>query len=167
MKFTGTLSKPHLDLTAYRKVLDKHLREALAQALMEWLEATVLAMPEGLPVWSGATRATFLALARHIEYDIPIAPMAPSREAQGESQSLGLYDPGEKTPWHYTFTYVTTLPWLLVNEYFDARQWGFPLKHPGPYEFQAKGQVAFRRLAESVHLPDPFEFVQSRKIKVQ
>ena len=76
MKFTGTLVAPRIDLAKYRKALDKHLRETIAQALMEWLEATVLAE---VPVWSGASRATFLQLARNIEYNIPIFPVAPRR----------------------------------------------------------------------------------------
>ena len=67
----------------------------------------------------------------------------------------------------YVFTVPTTLPWLIINEYFDATQWGFHLKKPGPYDFQKKGQAAFRKFAETVRLPDPFECLKSTKIKVR
>ena len=117
-------------------------------------------------MWSGASRATFLALARNIEYNIPIFPEVPSRVSQGEAQSAGKLDRGETTPGRYVFTYKATLPWLIINEYFDATQWGFHLKKPGPYEFQIKGQAAFRKFAETVRLPDPFTCLKFAKIKV-
>jgi hypothetical protein len=162
MKFTGTLRAPRIDLDKYRRVLDKHLREAIAQALMEWLEATVMAE---VPVWSGASRATFLALARNIEYNIPIFPVAPSRISRGVSESSGSLEADEMKG-RYVFTYQTTLPWLIINEYFDATQWGFHLRKPGPYDFQKKGEAAFRKAAATVRLPNPFECLKSTKIKV-
>ncbi len=162
MKFTGTLLAPSIDLAKYRRLLDARLREALAQALVRWLEATVIAE---VPVWSGASRATFLALARNIEYNIPIAPVAPSRTSQGEAASSGSWDVDESRG-RYLFTYQTTLPWLIINEYFDATQWGFHLKRPGPYDFQTKGAAAFREEARTVQLPDPFACLTTEKIKV-
>jgi hypothetical protein len=162
MKFTGTLRAPRIDLDKYRRLLDKQLREAIAQALREWLEATVLAE---VPVWSGASRATFLALARNIEYDIPIFPEVPSRTAQGVAESSGSLE-ADAMKGRYVFTYQTTLPWLVVNEYFDATQWGFHLRKPGPYDFQNQGAVAFRKFAESVRLPNPFACLKVTKTKV-
>ena len=159
MKFTGSLAAPRLDLSAYRRAMDKHLREAIAQALMAWLEATVLAE---VPVWSGASRATFRALANHIEYNIPIFPVAPSRISRGEADSSGSLETDEAKG-RYVFKYQTTLPWLLINEYFDATQWGFHLQKPGPYDFQKKGQAAFRQFAQSVCLPNPCEYLQSTR----
>ena len=46
------------------------MSEMIAQALMVWLEA-VLAE---IPVWSGASRATFVKLAQQIGYDLPVGP---------------------------------------------------------------------------------------------
>ena len=62
--------------------------------------------------------------------------------------------------------YTTSLPWLIINEYFDATQWGFHLKKPGPYDFQAKGLAAFLKFAEKVRLPDPFSCLKFAQIKV-
>jgi hypothetical protein len=162
MKFTGTLRAARIDMQKYRAALDACLREAISQGLMEWLEATVIAE---VPVWSGASRATFLALARNIEYNIPIFPVVPSRVGQGVSQSSGTLEANAGTG-RYIFSYQTTLPWLIVNEYFDATQWGFHLKKPGPYHFQSKGEAAFRKFAERVRLPDPFTCLKTIKIKV-
>jgi hypothetical protein len=163
MKFTGTLVAPRIDMAKYRNVLDKHLRETIAQAIMGWLEATVLAE---VPVWSGASRATFLALARNIEYNIPIFPVAPSRVDRGMAESTGSLEADAMTG-RYVFTYSTTLHWLCINEVADATQWGFHLKKPGPYDFQKKGQAVFRKFAENVRLPDPFECLKSTQIKVR
>ena len=83
MRFTGVLFAPRFDSAKYRRTLDKSLRTDIAQAVMEWLEATVIAE---VPVWSGASRATFIALGRKIEYNIPIFPEVPSRVSQGEAR---------------------------------------------------------------------------------
>lgn len=160
MKFNGTFRAPRIDLAKYRAVLDKYLRDKIGHAIEAWLEATVIAE---VPVWSGASRATFVQLANHIRYTVPITPVAPSREGQGLAQSIGKL---ETKDGRYVFTYQTTLPWLCINEYFDATQWGFHLKKPGPYEFQAKGQEAFRQVAEGVRLPNPFDSLKVTKIKV-
>ena len=98
----------------------------IAQALMEWLEA-VLAE---IPVWSGASRATFVKLAQQIGYNLPVAPAAvqcgprpvhqPDRpHGMGEAQSDGSLTANKETG-EYTFTYSTTLPWLIWNEYHNA-----------------------------------------------
>ena len=92
MKFTGNLRAPRIDLAKYRAVLDKYLKDKLGQAIEAWLEATVIAE---VPVWSGASRATFVQLANHIRYTVPITPVAPSREGQGIAQSVGKLDAGE------------------------------------------------------------------------
>lgn len=165
MKLTGKFVAPRLNLARYREVLKKHLHEAIAQALMEWLMATVI---NKVPVWSGASAATFRAVANYIRYTIPIVPVAAigSREAQGEVQSAGQLDAGDTKPGRFVFTYQTTLPWLLVNEYYDATQWGFHLKKPGPYHFQQAGAAAFWQFARGVRLPNPFMSLQGTSIQV-
>jgi hypothetical protein len=163
MKFKGTFRAMKFDLDGYRRAVDKHLRETIAMALMEWLEATVLAE---IPVWSGASRATFLAVARHIQYSIPIFSVAPvNRVGQGMAESVGELET-DSAKGRYVFKYSTTLPWLIVNEYFDATQWGFNLKKPGPYNFQLKGQLAFESFAANVRLPNPLPYIKPIPIKV-
>lgn len=164
MKFTAQFSIPRIDVAAYRNVLDAHMKDVIAQALMEWLEA-VLA---GIPVWSGASRATFVKLAQQIGYGLPVAPAAVetahglfteriNRTWMGTAQSDGKLTADKETG-EYTFTYSTTLPWLIWNEYHNANVEPDPtlfyrLIEPGPYNFQVTGARALLRFAETVDLP--------------
>ena len=99
----------------------------------------------GIPIWSGASVATFSKLASKVGLGMSIntAGDAPDRIRLGEENSEATFTP-DRDSGIYSFSYVTTLPHLIVNEYHDATQWGFNLKHPGPYHFQEKGQEAFR-----------------------
>jgi hypothetical protein len=54
MKFTGQIAAPRIDLIGYRTALDKAMREAIAQAVMEWLTRVL----EEIPDWTGTSRAT-------------------------------------------------------------------------------------------------------------
>jgi hypothetical protein len=169
MKCTGKFAAPRIDLDGYRAVLDKAMRETLAQALVEWLTRVL----EEIPSWSGASRATFALLADTIGMSVPNAPATNSRIGQGMSESIGSKLSVNEPAGHYTFTYQTTLPWLIWNEYNDANvdpdptKWPPPavLKKPGPYEFQAKGLVAFLHFADGVRLPSVKPFIKAKTIK--
>ena len=163
MKFKAQFSIPRIDVAAYRNALDAHMKGVISQALMEWLEA-VLAE---IPVWSGASRATFVKVAQQIGYNLPVAPAAVQavhglftsridRTAMGTAQSDGTLT-ADKEIGEYTFTYSTTLPWLIWNEYHNANVDPDPtlfyrLIDPGPYNFQVAGARAFLRFADSVDL---------------
>jgi len=149
MKFTGRLVAPRLNLDAYREAMHQALEEALAQACEIWLSTTVDSL---VPVWSGASRSTFLELASKIGRPIEIAPVVESREGRGMAEGHGRWE-ADKEKGLYFFEYSTTLWWLIVNEYHDATQWGIHLKTPGPYMFQVKGQAAFKHFANQVRLP--------------
>ena len=177
MKFTASLAAPSLDLAVYRKALDAHMKAAIAQGLMEWLEA-VLAE---IPVWSGASRATFVKLAQQIRYSLPVAPAAVEaahglytsridRTGMGMAESDGKLTANQETG-EYTFTYSTTLPWLVWNEYHNANidpdpSLFYRLLKPGPYNFQAVGARAFQRFAETVDLPSVKPHVRAVCIKL-
>ena len=164
MKFTASLAAPSLDLAGYRKALHAHMQAMIAQGLMEWLEAVLVE----IPVWSGASRATFVKLAQQIGYNLPVAPAAVEaahglfteridRTWMGTAQSDGKLTADKETG-EYTFTYETTLPWLIWNEYHNANVEPDPtlfyrLIEPGPYNFQVTGARAFLRFAETVDLP--------------
>jgi hypothetical protein len=171
MKFTAQLSIPRIDVAAYRDVLDGHMKAAIAHGLMEWLEA-VLAE---IPVWSGASRATFVKLAQQIGYGLPVAPAATAtgqridRTWMGMAQSDGRLTADKETG-EYTFTYSTTLPWLIWNEYHNANVEPDPslfhrLIDPGPYNFQVVGARAFLRFAETVGLPSVKPHVRAVRVK--
>jgi len=165
MKFTAQFSVPRIDVVAYRSALDKHMAHAIAQGLVVWLEA-ILAE---IPVWSGASRATFTKLASHISYSIPIAPVAVDRIGMGQASSDGGMVTDKQTG-EYSFTYSTTLPWLIWNEYHNANVEPDPslfyrVIKEGPYNFQAVGARAFLRFADNVDLLPVKPHLRAARVK--
>jgi hypothetical protein len=165
MKFNGQFSIPRIDVAAYRSALDQHMSDMIAQALMAWLEA-VLAE---IPVWSGASRATFVKLADSISYSLPITPTVMDRTWKGEAQSDGSLTANKDTG-EYSFTYGTTLPWLIWNEYHNANVEPDPtlfgrLIKEGPYNFQAVGARAFLAFADKVDLLPVAPYVKAERVK--
>ena len=160
MKLNGNFQVPKVNLNQFQQALHQELTKALVEGAKVYLEKVV---PENkddhVPVWSGASRATFARLASYVEYVIAWAPVttpagqAPDRIAMGLGQGEAIFDPGRSAPGVYSFTYETTLPHLIINESYDATQWGFHLRHPGPYHFQEKGRLAFEQSASTVVLP--------------
>lgn len=155
MKFTHSYRRPGLDLAGYKKALDKQMKEALAQGLMEWLNAVLVEVP----LWSGASRATFVKLAQHIDFSVPTSggPAPMDRTGEGMGASKGEFEANIESG-QYSFTYGTSLPWLIWNEYHNANVDPDPtlfyrLKKPGPYDFQTKGKAAFVHMTRLVGLP--------------
>lgn len=165
MKLSATFRAPRLDLAAYEKTLREHMAEAVAHAASEWLNG----VKEMIPVWSGASRATLLILARRVEFDIAISPVVPSRMDLGLTNATGdlhLSSLGEMS-----FSYATTLEHLVYNEYNNANlirlngKQIFHLTNPGPYNFQGAGLAAFKRYAATVTLPSPYQALKPVTIK--
>lgn len=156
MKIKATFRVPRVDFGKYRRALQDTIGDALGQAAFEWLGATTAA----IPVWSGASLATFLPLASQIGLSLSVSPVTRS-----SGISLGLNnatgnvtaDPDRGV---YKFEYSTTLAHLIFNEFNNANISPDPglfskLINPGPYEFQKKGQEAFKKVADDVRLPAP------------
>lgn len=164
MKFKGSLTTLQLDLEDYRKRLHEHLSDEIAHAAFLWLNAVL----DEIPTWSGASRATFLALSREVGFNLSINPVAKSRIGLGSSHGQGSMT-ADSEKGTYTFEYSTSLPHLIWNE-FNAPE-GDPnvfyrLIHPGPYRFQEKGQKVFEKLAADVELPNPWKSLKTKKVKV-
>ena len=87
MKFTGN-SLHRASTWQVPPALDKPLREASPRRSCSWLEATVMAE---VPVWSGASRATFLAVAQHrVQHpDLPRGPQPHDRRARRQAAEAG------------------------------------------------------------------------------
>ena len=176
MKFTAQFSIPRIDVSGYANALDAHMSEMIAQGLTVWLEA-VLAE---IPVWSGASRATFVKIAQQIGYNLPVGPATGDwahglfdsrmdRTAMGMAQSDGKLT-ADKTTGEYTFTYSTALPWLIWNEYHNANVDPDPslfyrVLKEGPYNFQVVGARAFLRFADNVDLLPVKPFVRGVRVK--
>lgn len=153
-----------LKLDQYKKALDTRMRELLAQGLMEWLSAVEAVVP----VWSGASRATFIKLGQLINYQVSTsggnAPFRREETGLAMSTAEG-FDETNTSKGYYAFTYGTTLPWLIVNEYNDATQWGFNLINPGPYDFQNKAKAKFLHATKVANLPLVTPFMAKKPIK--
>ncbi len=163
MKFKGTLRSIRIDMRGYRDKLHAHLSEQIAHAAFLWLNA-VLAQ---IPVWSGASHATFLRLARAVGYELAIQPRVISRIPYGQRHGDGevVTDPGKG---EYAFRFETSLAYLIYNEYNSANVTPDPtlfakLLQPGPYGFQQVGVKVFQEFAKTVRLPIPWD---NLKIKV-
>jgi len=167
MKFTHTYRAPRLNLAGYKKVLDQVMREVLAQGLMAWLEAVVAEVP----LWSGASRATFVKVASKINASVPVGggPAPMDRTGMGMAASTGEMVT-DISSGLYVFMYGTSLPWLVWNEFHNANIDPDPtlfakLKKPGPYEFQVKGAAAFLHNTSHVSLPAVAPYIKSSRVK--
>lgn len=165
MRFSFEYSTLHLSTSVWKKLLDQELRAALTQGGLIWLNAAL----SQIPIWSGASRGTFLKLAAKIGYSIGIGGGVPwlSGPSYGEAHStanLTVFDGA------YVLEYTTNLWHLVYNEYNDANanpeagRLFARLKQPGPYNFQDIAGESFRAFAKSVRLPTP---LRAMTIKTQ
>lgn len=164
MKWKGTLKAPRLALDKYRNALHNHLAQQTMEAAKRWFDGIIKA--NVVPVWSGASRATFRKLANQVQYIIPITPAVSSRIPMGEASSEGYLDMNPKTG-KYTFHYSTTLKHLVFNEYNNANLYGFNLRKPGPYHFQERAKAAFFVYAATIRLHSPWDFLTIHTIRVR
>ena len=166
MKFKGNLTTLRLNMEDYRKRMHEQLSEEIARAAFVWLDA-VLAE---IPVWSGASWATFLRLSREVGYSLVISPKAVNRIPYGQRHGDGEVITDSKKGL-YTFKYSTSLSWLISNEFNnntaenDPTVW-YRLKRPGPYRFQQAGQRAFEKMAGDVRLPSPWKSLKVSKQRI-
>jgi hypothetical protein len=91
------------------------------------------------------------------------------RTWKGEAQSDGSLTANKDTG-EYSFTYGTTLPWLIWNEYHNANVEPDPtlfgrLIKEGPYNFQAVGARAFLAFADKVDLLPVAPYVKAERVK--
>jgi len=156
MKLTGTFQSPRVDFGKYRQALKKCLADAIAQCAVAWLGATTAS----IPVWSGASRATFQRLASQVGFhlDIAVASGAPDQTDMGLTNSTGSIDVSSADKGLASFKYGTSLAHLIYNEFNNANVSPDPtlfgkLKRPGPYDFQTKGVLALRNALRDLQLP--------------
>lgn len=174
MKFIVRFQAPTINSQKYATALDTHLSRLIEQAGYAWLNAFVFQL---IPVWSGASRATFLKLAREVSFPLTITGIsAPSQfrstlgPRAGFQQSQGKVSKGQ-TPGIYTFRWQTDLFHLVFNELNDANanpvagRLFARLHRPGPYNFQELGQAAFKSFArDKGTLPNPWNHVTKTSI---
>lgn len=164
MKMTANFAVPTINLAGYRKELHDYMTKVIIQATREWLQAAT----GRVPVWSGASRATFSKLASEVKFDIEINPVAMSRVGMGSAASEGSIEAKDSK---YVFHYKTTLPWLVWNDAHNANVDPDPtlfakLINPGPYDLELAGYEAFKAFADTVTLPSVRPFLTSHLIRV-
>jgi hypothetical protein len=167
LRFSVKFRAPRIDETKYLQILAGRMENHVKRAATAWLNAIVISV---IPIWSGASRATFSKLASAVGQPLSLGGISsntalissqPRRwgPRAGYSQSEGFIEI-EKT--RFTFTYQTTLFHLVFNEEFDgnanpvAGRVFSQLKQPGPYGFRAIGQEAFQEFARTIRLPNPW-----------
>ena len=166
MRLTGTLQVPRLNIAAYKKRLAEDMIDALTQAAFEWIQAATAE----IPVWSGASHATFLELSREIGFQLQISQpgTAPNRVAYGTKHGDGDFISDANTG-IFSFKYETDLKHLVYNEFNNANLTPDPglfgrLLNPGPYHFQETARAAYLRAIRGVGLPDVRDFI---KVKIK
>lgn len=162
MRIQAQLQRPQLNVRKLSAAYTAVGSDAIAQAAIAWIEAALGI----IPVWSGASHATFLHLARAVGYSLPIDPVdnAPKRLSYGlrtSSGSVGI----SASAGQFTFSYDTSLKHLVYNEYHNANVTPDPdlfaqLINPGPYNFQEQSRRAALDAINDLHLPDPKLFIQ-------
>lgn len=142
-----------LDLRRFSKSVDDKMLEATKEGARVWLD-TVLAI---VPTWSGASRATFEALAQAVGYRVTYGPIRSFTDRRRLGQGTGFGGLRREGAGKYSFYYRTDLRYLLFNEANQARvgEAGVfkGLINPTPYKFFDAGEKAFLEYAQRVDLP--------------
>jgi hypothetical protein len=169
MKFTTSFVSLGLNVSAYRRVLLNALRNINERAGQAWIDAVVNETP--IPTWSGASRATFQKLAGELGTSVPIGPIRAKKDrtALGRESSDGSGVSEDESRPYAGFTYQTSLRYLAYNEYNKAVKGPPPQPYSNnvrftPYKFQARGLKAWKRVAKTAKLPNPFRYLTKRKM---
>lgn len=164
MKWKAKLQSPRINMEAYQRTLHEEMSEVITRAAFAWLTSVL----EQIPVWSGASHATFLQLSRQVGYTLSVSPRAMSRIPYGQSQGDGeiIADPVKG---YYAFNYETTLKHLIYNEYNNANADPDPalfyrLRQPGPYGFQQIGLRAYLEAIAGTELPRPTIKTKTKRV---
>lgn len=150
-KITGFLAKLSFNQAAYESELHKQLEKELYRAWDAWLNVFL----DIVPVWTGESVGAILPLANIIGRTVTVSPASSApgnRSVQGAGQSSAKVNIGGGRA---SITFTTNIDHLIVNEYIDARIFGFALKKPGPYDFQGMGKLAFLAVASTARIPSP------------
>jgi hypothetical protein len=161
-KISVKLTETILNVQKYSDTLKLDLAENITRAAFEY----VLAATSVIPVWSGASQATFTELANAIGLPLTISPVVQSREFLGQGFSSGDLDTSGTT---VSFVYETNLPHLIFNEYNDGNSSRGPgqfgtLLNPGPYGFQAIARGPAEAITSAFVGPNINLFIKKKKL---
>jgi hypothetical protein len=166
MNFTGRIPNLTFDKDAYLAALKQSMQDQIKQAIVVYVN-TIL---QRIPDWSGASVSTLATLGQAAGVNVALGggsgvELVGDRSAEGVAathSSTNMVGPV------YSFTYSTSLPWLVWNNLNDANENPDPTKwrhkpgqppmlhNPGPYELEALGWAAFSHYAWTLPDPSPF-----------
>ena len=169
MKWETDFVTVDINMISYRRAVLNYLRELNKEAGRAWIKEVIKGTP--IPTWSGASRATFLKLARELDTVVPIGPIeAPIRRVSlgvASSKGSGTFeDRGDVT---VGFDYDTNLRYLAYNEYNKATAGKYPKPFSNkvrftPYNFQERAAQAWEKEAKKAELPNPYSYITRNKI---
>lgn len=176
MKVKLDLVQIEINTGEWLTLMDRRLSTHINRSAARWINSIVFSV---IPIWSGASRATFVKLAREVNFPLSIGSASPTSSGSDVSPMLGFrQSSGEveknKSLGLYTFTYSTTLFHLVFNEQYDAnsdKKAGkvfSELLNPGPYNFREVGREAFETYArEKARLPSPWRTIRRQNRRVR
>jgi hypothetical protein len=146
-----------------KKDIDDYVASITKDSARIWLTEAL----SHIPTWSGASRATFEALAQSVGFVVTYGPITAfyNRQPLGTANGFGGLE--RVSQGYHTFYYSSQLRYLNFNDKNVAYvgvggvKWG--LINATPYQFVAKANVKFQEFASKASLPAP-KFV-SRTLK--
>jgi hypothetical protein len=161
------LRSSSIRLSEYKIAFANAAEANIAQAAFVWVSTAVAI----IPVWSGASRATFEKLASAISFNFDNTPKTPGIDARDEGRAEsegGVFS--DRARGVFSFRYSTSLEHLIFNESNDANQGGDPnvffrLINPGPYNFVDQANDAARPVLEDFVPPNLEAFITVRQVR--
>lgn len=99
-----------------RRTTDKIHRE-MSQFILDVAKSWVIDVTNHVPVWSGASRASFLKLAHRVGVSISIAPVVKSRIPLGVETSIGILIQDRRT---YGFIWESNLSYIQIVDRYNG-----------------------------------------------
>lgn len=143
MKFTGHFTGPQLNLKAWEAELRTLLETKLHEYVREWLRAVT----GRVPVWSGMSQASLLAISEMVGGRLVISPKVKSRIPQGRALGTATKT---MTKTDFNITIITKVPHYTSQEYRKSPRGGSP---SAPWFSLFAGSEAFRAIAQDLKLP--------------
>lgn len=167
-KMTGSLVTLKISKSIFNQYRSR-FRQINKDGVRAWVETAASIIPQ----WSGMSRATLKKLGNRVGVQVAAFPVPgssgrqpPNRTALGQQQSQGELIEKKTT---FGFKYSTSVFHLAINEILDARQFGFRLRNPGPYNFRLKSDLAYiKEINRQLRSFDPQlkKFIKVRRIKL-
>jgi len=145
MKITGQFVGLKLDSNAYLARLRKHLTKELQRVARAWLGGVT----GRVPIWSGMSQASLLALSELANGKLVISPKANVKSRIPQGRALGTVIP-KYGPDEFTFTIITDVEHYNIQEYSKVARGGSP---SAPWRSLLAGELAFRTAAGAIVMP--------------